>query len=203
MSMRYSREQQEETHRRILRSVGRGFRSKGFGGIGIDALAKGAELTSGAFYGHFRSKAEAFRVALTAGLNEFRQGLLSLQTRHGDGWIEALAEYYFTDRVTCDVADGCALPSLTSEVARSDAKTKVTFEKAYLELVDVLAKGLPGERADAEARAIVMTALFAGGVAVARAVRRSELRDRIALTLRDAVVACARGVASRSIALTS
>jgi AcrR family transcriptional regulator len=192
--MRYSREQQKETHSRILRSVGRGFRSKGFGGVGIDALAKGAKLTSGAFYGHFRSKAEAFRVAVATGLNEFGQGLLSLQARHGDGWIEALADYYFTDRVTCDVADGCALPSLTGEVARGDAKTKMTFEKAYLALVDVLAKGLPGERADAEARAIVMTALLAGGVTIARAVRRSELRDRIARTLREAVVACARGV---------
>lgn len=53
--MRYSREHQEETQRRLLRAVGRGFRAKGFGGIGIDGLAKGAALTSGAFYAHFRS----------------------------------------------------------------------------------------------------------------------------------------------------
>jgi TetR/AcrR family transcriptional repressor of nem operon len=193
MRMRYSREQQEETHRRILGSIGRGFRSKGSGGIGIDALAKGADVTSGAFYGHFRSKAEAFRAALTTGLHEFRQGILSLQGLHGDGWIEALADFYFTERVTCDLADGCVLPSLAGDVARSDAKTKTAFEKAYLELVEVLAKGLPGEPLDAEARAIVMTALFVGGVTVARSVRRSELRTRIARTLRDALVACARG----------
>lgn len=58
--------------------------------------------------------------------------MLDLQAHHGDGWIEALADFYFTDRVTCDVADGCALPSLAGEVARSDAKTKTMFEKAYL-----------------------------------------------------------------------
>lgn len=194
--MRYSREQQEETHRRILRSVGRGFRSKGFGGIGIDALAKGADLTSGAFYGHFRSKADAFRAALTTGLNEFTQGILALRARHGDAWIEVLAKFYFTERVTCDVAEGCALASLTSEVTRGDAKTRTTFEKAYMDLVEALAGGLPGERAEAEARAIVMTALFVGGVSLARAVRRTELRDRVARVLRDAVVACARSGAA-------
>jgi AcrR family transcriptional regulator len=191
--MRYSREQQEETYRRILRAAGRGFRSKGFGGIGIDGLAKGAELTSGAFYGHFRSKAEAFRAALVSGLREFTQGVLGLQERNGDGWIEALADFYFTERVTCDLADGCALPGLTGEVARSDPKTKMTFEKAYLELVEALAGGLPGGRDEAEARAIVMTALFVGGVTLARAMRRTEQRDRIARILRETVVACARG----------
>jgi AcrR family transcriptional regulator len=191
--MRYSREQQEDNHRRILRAVGRGFRSKGFGGIGVDGLAKGAALTSGAFYGHFRSKADAFRDALIAGLDEFRQWVTTLQAQEGDGWIEALAEFYFTERVTCDLADGCALPGLTGEVARGDAKTKATFEKSYFELVEALAAGLSGRRADAEARAIVMTALFVGGVSLARAVRRNEPRDRIARILRDAVVAIARG----------
>jgi len=191
--LRYSREQQEETHRRILRSVGRGFRSKGFGGVGIDALAKGAAVTSGAFYGHFRSKAEAFRSAVTTGMEDLRQAVLGLQGDQGPRWIEALADFYFTERVTCDVADGCALPSLAGEVARSDAKTKTTFEQAYEQLVAALAGGLPGGRADAEARAIVMTALFAGGVTLARAVRHSERRDHIARILRDAVVSCARG----------
>src|SRR3954452_19181784 len=88
LSVRYSREQQEETHRRILRSVGRGFRSSGFGGVGVDALAKGAAVTSGAFYGHFRSKADAFRSALTTGLEDLRQAVLGLRAEQGPGWIE-------------------------------------------------------------------------------------------------------------------
>jgi AcrR family transcriptional regulator len=190
--MRYSQEQQDETRRRILRSVGRGFRGKGFGGVGIDALAKGAKVTSGAFYGHFRSKAEAFRAAVKTGMEELRGGVLGFQERLGDGWVEAFAEFYFTDRVTCALEEGCALPSFAGDVTRSDAKTRATFEKGYVELVDALAKGLPGERADAEARAIVMSAIFAGGVTVIRALRDETLRERVARALRDAVVAVAR-----------
>jgi TetR/AcrR family transcriptional regulator, transcriptional repressor for nem operon len=46
---------------RLVEAAGRGFRAGGFGVAGVDALAKGAGLTSGAFYAHFDSKAEAFR----------------------------------------------------------------------------------------------------------------------------------------------
>jgi AcrR family transcriptional regulator len=34
---------------RLVEAAGRGFRTGGFGGAGVDALAKGAGLTSGAF----------------------------------------------------------------------------------------------------------------------------------------------------------
>jgi AcrR family transcriptional regulator len=191
--VRYSREQQEETHRRILGAVGRGFRRKGFGGIGVDALAKGARLTSGAFYGHFGAKADAFRAAVKNGMAELRQGILGFQARFGEGWIEPFAEFYFTDRVTCELENGCALPSLVGDVARADAKTRTTFEQAYLEVVQALAKGLPGARVDAETRAMVLTVLFAGGVTAARALRSNSLRDRLTKALREAVIACARG----------
>jgi len=191
--MRYSAEHKEQTKRRILAAAGRGFRKEGFGVIGVDGLARGAGVTSGAFYGHFRSKVEAFRASLTGGLDEFRQAIEQFQMRFGQGWVESLADFYFTERVTCDLADGCALPSLTSDVARGDAKTKAAFQRAYLGIVAALAQGLAGSNAEGrEARALVMTALFTGGVTLARSVRDKAMRDRIARVLRDAVVASAR-----------
>jgi TetR/AcrR family transcriptional repressor of nem operon len=191
--MRYSAEHKQETKRRILTAAGRGFRKEGFGLIGVDGLARGAGVTSGAFYGHFRSKADAFRASLSFGLAEFRQGIEQFQVRFGQGWVESLADFYFTERVTCDLADGCALPSLSADVARGDAKTKAAFQKEYLAIIGALAKGLPGSNAESrEARALVMTALFTGGVTIARSVRDKALRDRLAQVLRDAVVACAR-----------
>src|ERR1700759_2288391 len=57
---------------RLVDAARRGFRASGFGGAGVDALAKGAGLTSGAFYAHFDSKAEAFRLAVVAGLSFLR-----------------------------------------------------------------------------------------------------------------------------------
>ena len=57
--MRYAAGHKEGARTRILDAAGRGFRRLGFGGIGVDGLAKEAGVTSGAFYGHFPSKAEA------------------------------------------------------------------------------------------------------------------------------------------------
>ncbi|WP_394847178.1 TetR/AcrR family transcriptional regulator [Pendulispora brunnea] len=191
--MRYSSEHKERTRLRILDAAGRGFRKEGFSLTGIDGLARDAGVTSGAFYGHFRSKAEAFRAALSNGLEDLRRGIEQCQAQAGDAWVEALANFYFTERVTCDLADGCALPSLSGDVARGDVKTKAAFEKEFLSIVATLAKGLRGGNAEGrEARAIVMMALFAGGVTVARSVRDKALRDRISRVLRDAVLACAR-----------
>jgi TetR/AcrR family transcriptional regulator, transcriptional repressor for nem operon len=191
--MRYSSEHKEETKRRILVAAGRGFRKEGFSMTGIDGLARDAGVTSGAFYGHFRSKVEAFRAALTGGLDELRQGIRQCQAQYRDGWVEALADFYFTHRVTCDLADGCALPSLSADVARGDAKTKATFQKEFVAIVGALAEGLPGNDIEKrEARAFVMTALFVGGVTIARSVRDKALRERISSVLRDAVVKCAR-----------
>lgn len=54
----------EETWRLMLEAAGRAFRSPGYDGIGVDGLAKGAGVTSGAFYAHFGSKAAAFDAAI-------------------------------------------------------------------------------------------------------------------------------------------
>ena len=185
--MRYTADHKEATKRRILTAAGRGFRKTGFGALGVDGLASEAGVTSGAFYGHFRSKADAFRAAIAAGIADLRGAIEVLQTERGPGWVEALARFYFTERVTCDLAEGCALPSLSADVARSDAKTKAVFESELLTLLATIEKGLVAP--DAAARAIVMAALLAGGVTLARSVRDKHLRDRIAKTVREATVA--------------
>ena len=48
--MRYGPGLKQEARTKILDAAGRGFRRLGFGGIGVDGLAKEAGVTSGAFY---------------------------------------------------------------------------------------------------------------------------------------------------------
>ncbi len=191
--MRYSAEHKEETKRRILAAVGRGFRKSGFGGIGVDGLAKFADLTSGAFYANFRSKAEAFQAALQVGLADVRTGVGIHREQFGERWVEAFAEFYFSRFVDCDLADGCGLPSLSGDVARADVKTRGVFEKEYSALIEAFAEGLAGKTETRMSRAIVMTALLAGGVTLARAMKSKAMRDRVAHAMRDAVVGVARG----------
>ena len=54
----------QETRKRIVSAASQGFRSHGYAGIGVDAIAKEAGVTSGALYAHMGSKDGAFEAAL-------------------------------------------------------------------------------------------------------------------------------------------
>ena len=84
---------------RLVDAAGRGFRTGGFGGAGVDALAKGAGLTSGAFYAHFSSKAEAFQLAVADGLAFLRGGILKFRESHGRNWREPFIDFYLGPRI--------------------------------------------------------------------------------------------------------
>ena len=142
--MRYGPGHKEEARSRILNAAGRGFRRLGFGGIGVDGLAKEAGVTSGAFYGHFPSKAEAFKAAAVAGLVQLREGdrRPARQGRRGRGWRK-FVDFYMSVRRTCDLSESCALQSLTPEVARADHGTRAAYEAELLKVVEAVAQGLP------------------------------------------------------------
>ena len=126
--MRYGPGHKQEARTKILDAAGRGFRRLGFGGIGVDGLAKEAGVTSGAFYGHFPSKADAFKAAAVAGLVQLREAVEDLRANEGDAWLEKFVDFYMSVRRTCDLGESCALQSLTPEVARADRDTKAAYE---------------------------------------------------------------------------
>jgi AcrR family transcriptional regulator len=187
--MRYKPEHRQESHARILEAVGRGFRSRGFAGIGVDGLAKEAGLTSGAFYGHFPSKSEAFRAALRAGVEELHLGIKSFQTKHGDDWVKPFVTFYLGAKRTCKLAETCALPTMSPEIERSDGKTRSLYDGEMLALATTIADGFTrvpkSERMD---RAWAFLALLAGGLTLSRAIKNKSTAEQIAAsTIRAAM----------------
>ena len=63
--MRPTREQAKENRQRILDTAGRLFRENGIHAVGVDAVMKGAGLTHGGFYGHFKSKGDLTAEAMS------------------------------------------------------------------------------------------------------------------------------------------
>jgi TetR/AcrR family transcriptional regulator, transcriptional repressor for nem operon len=191
--MRYGPGHKEETKARILGAVGRGFRRLGFGGIGVDGLAKEAGVTSGAFYGHFPSKAEAFKAAAVAGLVELREAIESLRAEDGDAWLKKFTDFYMNVRRTCQPDESCALQSLTPEVARADDETKAAYEAELLRVVDAFAEGLPdGTLLQRRKAAWAALSILSGGVTLARAVDDPKIGSIIAASVRDVVLAIYR-----------
>lgn len=176
----------EESREKILVSAGQGFRRHGFGGLGIDGLAKAAGVTSGAFYAHFKSKAEAFRAAVARGMADLADGVGQFKSEGGD-WVGRFVEFYLTDRRTCEPGESCALQSLTNEVARSESSTRIAYETELERTVGELASGMrTGSTEGDRARAIALLATLSGGLSMARAVNDPALADEIISALRVA-----------------
>jgi TetR/AcrR family transcriptional regulator, transcriptional repressor for nem operon len=187
---RYAPGHREEARARILAAVGRGFRKRGYGGIGVDGLAKEAAVTSGALYGHFPSKEAAFKEAVLAGLDELRAGIEALRAEHGVKWIEIFVDFYLGYKRTCELGDSCTLQSLTPEVQRSDRETKTAYEARMKLVADAVADGLSGaDAADRLQRAWALLAILTGGVTLARAVEDQATSDTIAAAVRKTALA--------------
>jgi TetR/AcrR family transcriptional repressor of nem operon len=190
---RYAQGHKLESRARIVEAAGRGFRKQGYGGIGVDGLAREAGVTHGAFYGHFRSKAEAFGAAVVTGLQELREGVEALQAEHGAGWLAVFAAFYMGHKRTCELAETCTLPSLSVEIERADSAVRVAYEEEVRSLMAGIANGLPnGSLAEREARAWVILSLLAGGVTLARAVPGQATSAEIATAVQAAVMGVAK-----------
>jgi len=174
-------EQKRQTRQKIIEAAGRGFRRGGFGGVGVDGMAKEAGVTSGAFYVHFRSKADAFIAAIEQGLEELRSGIVHFQHTCGDAWWPEFVRYYLSEKRTCDLASTCALQSLTGEVARGSAEDRAAFARGVAEIVRAIingpvSSGAPRSSADAW---IALSQLI-GSVTMARALDDPALAGDIA-----------------------
>jgi len=186
-------------------AAGRGFRRLGFGGIGVDGLAKEAGVTSGAFYGHFPSKAEAFKAAAVAGLVELREAVEGLQANEGAAWLEKFVDFYVNVRRTCDLGESCALQSLTPEVARADRDTKAAYEAELVGVVEAVAQGLSmqglsmqglsmqglsnGTLSARRKTAWAILSILSGGVSIARSTADPKLGSQVGVALKAAVLA--------------
>jgi AcrR family transcriptional regulator len=173
----------EETRRRLLAAAARGFRTSGYGALGIDAVAKDAGVTSGAFYAHFGSKSDAFRETLVNGLGELRDGIATWR-KEGPGWLRRFATWYLGPQRRADLASSCALPTLSLEAARSDNATRAEYSAQIRSIVATLADG-PGVAA--QDRALAILALLSGGMTMAHAVDDPKLGARIARAVVKAV----------------
>ena len=129
-------------------SAARRFRAEGYDGLGVDGLTKAAGVTNGAFYGHFDSKADAFREVVVSGLAELREGIERMRDQGGAGWVGDLADFYFSEpKIGCP-ENVCALPGFGPEAARAPAPTREAFQAELVRVKDALAAGLSSPEAD-------------------------------------------------------
>jgi AcrR family transcriptional regulator len=174
-------EQKVQTKQRILESAGRSFRRSGYGGVGVDALAKAAGVTSGAFYVHFGSKQEAFRAAVEHGLADLEAGVRYFQETFADAWWERFVRFYLTDKRRCELGESCSLQSLAPEVARAGEEDRAAFEAGLNAVAGtVLAGPASAGKPERLEAALAALAMLVGAVSLGRAVASEAVAEQMA-----------------------
>ncbi|NOZ67171.1 MAG: TetR/AcrR family transcriptional regulator [Alphaproteobacteria bacterium] len=179
----------EETRKRMIDAAGRSFRQFGFAGIGVDGIAKAAGVTSGAFYAHLGSKDAAFEMAVEAGLDEVIAAIPQFQTVYGGDWVDAFSDYYLGRSHREDLANGCAMATLTPEVVKAGADQQASYEVKMTRIAKLVAQGLVGStEEESMTRAWAMLSVLIGGLNVARAMGNSIVAEEIADAVKKAAV---------------
>jgi TetR/AcrR family transcriptional repressor of nem operon len=168
--VRYAKDHKEQARAAILAAAARRLKERGFHGVGVDGLAAAAEVTSGAIYSHFGSKEAFLEQVIRAQLGaEFDV----LDGTAADERRRRLVEFlysYLGDEHCEAVADGCAMPALTADVARAGDAVREAYQLRISRVVELIAPALPGGPAEQEQRAWAVVAAIVGAVSIARAV---------------------------------
>ena len=184
--MRYEKGRKEASRQKILEVAAERFRSDGIAATGLATIMSDAGLTNGAFYPHFRSKADLVRetVAAATSATRFRNFIAE------DG-LDVALDAYLSPEHRDDPGQGCPLAALLPELARQPLETRRVYADNFLALTRELASALPAKMKDPEAVAIAIYATLIGSVQLARAAAGTDLSDRILAAGRDAVRALA------------
>jgi AcrR family transcriptional regulator len=167
--MRYPPERKTRTREAVLKAAACELRECGFSGVGVDRLSAAAGVTSGAFYGHFSSKEDVLASVIDANLGRpfVEPGDGNLATRRE--LLRAYLRRYVSLEHRDDPGQGCVVPTLSADVARSGEATRKIYQQRMDEFIAKIAslmKGSPGAR---EKKAWTLLSMMAGAMLIARA----------------------------------
>lgn len=187
--MRYEKGRKDVSRRRITEIAAERFRRDGIAASGLAGIMGEAGLTNGAFYPHFRSKADLVRESLAAALesqsHQMRDALAA-------GGLEAVLAVYLSAEHRDNPGTGCASAALLPELARQPAETRDLFAEQLVGLIGELAESFPPQTRDPQGVALGIYATLVGALQLARAVPSKALSDQILSAGADAARTLAR-----------
>lgn len=179
--MRYVKGHGLQTRNRIVENASRALRQSGADGMSVADLMKLAGLTHGGFYSHFESREalviDAFTLAMDRTVAQWTSLTKAMPVEQRLG---VFVDSYLSPKHRDDRAQGCVLPALGTDIARSSQKARRIFARKLDEMIDVVAGFFPG-KPPKQARRIATAALatMMGSIALARAVGDDTLSDEI------------------------
>lgn len=184
--MRVTKAKVAEHRRSILDSASRLFRERGIKDVGVAEIMQASGLTHGAFYGHFRSKADladaACREACSEGLERW--------LKSAD--LSEILDRYLTPAHRDNPASGCALTALGTEVGRQSPDLQKSYAGGLKDFIDAIERHMDEAPPDVRRRqALAVLSCMIGALTIARGVASGdpelsiEILDGVRRELRD------------------
>lgn len=181
--MPYTAAHKQRTRARIVECARMLFNRYGYDNVSIDRVMEEAELTRGGFYNHFKSKEELFAAAVSS----FLMGR-GAQWRAEAGVdtsgpprkaARQMLAGYLSRKHLGDLEGQCPMIALPSDVARASAEVQAAYQQLLVAMVSLFEGSLPGRRAAARQKALVLAALSVGGMVLARTLPSSKLAEDV------------------------
>jgi TetR/AcrR family transcriptional regulator, transcriptional repressor for nem operon len=177
--MRVSRAQAEANREAVINVASRLFRERGFDGIGLKDLMKGAGLTQGGFYKQFESKDDLAALASRRALESATRRWSSVAASSADP-LQAVIDLYLSGGHRGETGDGCPLVALGADAARQSEEVKAPFQDGIKAHLQVLEELMPQSgNAGNDEKAMIMLSLLVGAVTLARISAGTDLSDRL------------------------
>lgn len=181
--MRYEKGRKDASRQRIVEVASERFREDGIAATGLAGVMSDAGMTNGAFYPHFRSKADLVRETVAATMDGQTE---LMREAIADGGLGATIAAYLSPEHRDNPASGCTLAALLPELARDPLESRAVYAERFEAIAREFAAALPPKTLDPEAAAIGIYATLIGSLQLARVVEGTELSDRILAAGRDA-----------------
>lgn len=148
---------------------------KGFEGVTIDGLMNNCGLTRGAFYAHFKSKAELYSEALKFRASSTKLANLKPEGISNKQWLSLLLNTYLSlEHVKGDRALSCPLAFLATDINMQDKATKAAYADVYYGMNTAI-MNYASSYCDCDEQDIFsVTAMMIGAVAIARTLQSQD-----------------------------
>ncbi len=172
--MRYKSGYKQEKRRELLEISGQIAKKSGFANTGVDTFMKAAGVTSGAFYSHFSSKNDLFKALIE---NELQQSIKMWKDNPFDdpeSWIDFELNRYLAYSHIEYPDFGCVLPSLASEISRSDMDVKQAYQTELLRGHQIFSQHLGSDE-----KAWGVMCQLVGAILLARSIADQSIQKNI------------------------
>ena len=178
--MRYSLEHKAKNHENILSVAARSFREEGADSSGIGTVMKKVGLTKGGFYRHFESKDDLLIEAVARAFDEMGAGMTKVAESAPQGKaLQAIIEYYLSERHAKSLGTGCVLSALGSELARKPVGVRRRIEASLEAYRERLLPYMPGKTREEKLTKIrLLFSSMAGVLTMARVTSDPQKREQ-------------------------